>query len=174
VLVLVAALTVSLLHLADAPTECGAERVVAETFERVQPGRYQPRKCSAWRFTEGSEKLLSSMSAGLLAEAGSELLTSNHVKLPICLLAWRGNVLINPALHPLSEQQRRRKRTRVPELCGDDAPELEMQFDSEFELQWQTPSRETQQLHVAGLDALRIQKALAIMNGTDVCRSHEE
>jgi hypothetical protein len=172
VLALVAALTVSLLHLADSPGQCGAERIVAETVERVQPGHYQPRKCSAWRFTEGSEQLLASLSAGLLAEAGQELLTANHVKLPVCLLAWRGNVLINPSLHSYSDPGRRGarlKRTQVPELCSAEAPELEMLFDREFELRWQTASRETQRLGVDGLDALRLQKALAIMNGTDVC-----
>ena len=169
VLVMVVAFTVPLLQLADSTAQCGAEKVAEELVERVQPGHYQARKCSPWRFTGGSEQLLSSLTSGLLREADKELLTSNHVKIPVCLLAWKGKVLINPVVRRHSEPTR--KRTRVPELCGDTAPEIEMLFEREIELEWQTASNETQQLAVASTDALRIQKALSIMNGTEVCRS---
>ena len=137
VLLLVAAVTLSLLYVSDSAPQCGAEKVTAELVERVQPGRYQARKCSPWRFTEGSEQLLSSLSSGLLGEADKELLTSNHVKIPICLLAWKSSILINPTVRSVPSQPTR-KRTRVPELCGDDAPEIEMMFEKQIELEWQS------------------------------------
>ena len=145
-----------------------ARRVVRELFRPVQPGRYTPRACGQWHFLPDSEALLEALSHELSAYAGAELLGANHVSLPVCLLAWRGAVLVNPRI-VVEYAKPRMHETRTPRLCAAGASPVLMPLSDSFEIEWRLADASVQRKRVKGAEALHLHRALRILEGHAVC-----
>lgn len=148
----------------------GRDKFATEIIRPVQPGSYSPHKCAAWNFLPDSEALLQTFSEALLRHAEGELLTSHHLSIPVCLLAFSNSVLINPQLGEALSQPRT-LRTRYHDLCNASAPAFESQFSDAILLSYQDAAAMWHSTALNGTEALRIQKALRVLEGSDICDS---
>jgi len=154
----------------DAILHSGRDKFATEIIRPVQPGSYNPHKCGAWHFLPDSEALLYTFSEALLQHADGELLTSHHLSIPVCLMAFGNNVLINPQLGEALSRPRT-LRTRYHDLCDADAPAFEAQFSDQIVLNYQDASALWHSTEFNATEALRIQKALHVLEGSDICDS---
>jgi hypothetical protein len=139
----------------------------------VKQGEYKPRTCSTWQFLPNSEGFLK-QSLGLLSlasqESGQSLTTGNHIGLPMCIVQYLDEQMLNPHIITWGEETYSFYFTST-RLCAPRPvkEQMEMIFAHKINLGWVTADRTPKNQTYIGIAAHELQLALRMINGADIC-----